>query len=143
MKDIARFLLDAANSGVYAAPAAAAALKQGARASSLAVFDLDLAGVGGKAAFLARCQEVIGLPPSFGHNWDALADCLEDFSWHPARGYLLFVSNGREFARHARDCDAALEIFAAAATYWMMKGTLFMALLDAESRGSRALKTLP
>ena len=143
MKDIASFLLDAAHSGVYAAPASVSVLKQGARAGELVWFDLDLAGVTGKAAFLARCQTVFGLPPSFGHNWDALADSIEDLSSQPARGYLVHISNGREFARQAQDIDAALEIFAAATTYWMSKGRLFMVLLDAETRGRRTLKTLP
>ena len=148
MTDPARFLLDAAHSGahsgLYAAPASVAVLRQGARASGLAWFELDLAGVAGKAAFFARCQIVFGLPPSFGHNWDALADCLEDLAWQPARGYGVFISNGRVFARQSpADLDAALEIFAAAATYWMVKGRLFMALLDVETRGSRALKSFP
>jgi hypothetical protein len=144
MKDIARFLLDAAHSGVYAAPASVAALRQGARASGLAWFDLDLAGVAGKTALLASCQTVFSLPPSFGHNWDALADYLEDFSWQPARGYVVFARNGGEIARNSpKDFDTALEILAAAATYWLAKGKLFMALIDDETRGKRALKALP
>ncbi len=144
MKDPARFPFDAAHSGVYAAPVSVVALRQGAHASGLAWFDLDLAGVTGKAGLLARCQTVFGLPPSFGHNWDALTDCLEDLSWHPARGFVVFASNGAELAKHApRDFEVALEILAAASIYWLAKGQLFLVLLDAETRGSRALKALP
>jgi Barstar (barnase inhibitor) len=144
MKDPARFPLDPAHSGVYAVPAPAAALRQGASASGLAWFDLDLAGVAAKAGLLARCHRVFGLPPSFGHNWDALTDCLEDFSWQPARGYVVYVSNGGEIARRSpQDFDAALEIFAAAATYWMVKGKLFVVLLDDATRGERVFKALP
>lgn len=144
MKDIARFLLDAAHSGVYAAPAAPDALRPGARASGLAWFDLDLAGVAGKAGLLARCQTVFSLPPSFGHNWDALADYLEDLSWRPARGYVVLITNGQEMARESSaDLAAALEIFTAAATYWLVKDKLFMVLLDAGTRAARPVKTLP
>ena len=51
MKDLAKFLLDSVNSGVYAAPASIAALKQAAVACGLAWFEVDLTGVAGKAAF--------------------------------------------------------------------------------------------
>lgn len=144
MKDLPRFLLDAANSGVYGAPGPVASFAQGARASGLACFDLDLADVTGKAAFLARCQMVFGLPPSFGQNWDALADCLEDFSWRPARGYVVLVTNGTAFAKHAaHDFDTALEILGAAATYWLAKGRPFVVVLDAATCAGRAVKSLP
>ncbi len=144
MKDLPRFLLNAANSGIYAAPGPVAALVRGARASGLACFELELADVTGKAAFLARCQVVFGLPPSFGQNWDALADCLEDFSWRPARGYVVLVANGKAFAQHAaRDFDAALEILGAAATYWLAKGRPFLVVLDAGSCAGRTVKPLP
>ena len=32
-----------------------------------------------KAAFLAACARDLDFPDYFGHNWDALADCLSDF----------------------------------------------------------------
>lgn len=144
MKDIARFLLDAAHSGVYAAPASTEVLRPGARASGLAWFDLDLAGAVSKAGLLARCQTVFSLPPSFGHNWDALADYLEDLSWRPARGYVVLMTNGQECAREApKELAAALEILAAAATYWMVKDKLFMVLVDAGTRAGHPLKALP
>jgi RNAse (barnase) inhibitor barstar len=144
MKDLAQFLLDSVNSGVYAAPASIAALKQAAVACGLAWFEVDLTGVAGKAAFFTRCQTAFGLPPSFGHNWDALADCLADLSWQPARGYVAMCRNGKAFARDAaEESEVALDILAAAATYWQAKGKVFMALLDAETRGGRKLKPLP
>ena len=141
MKDIPRFLLDAAHSGMYAAPASTDVLRPGARASGFAWFDLDLAGVASKAGLLARCQAVFSLPPSFGHNWDALADYLEDLSWRPARGYVVVLTNGQEIARDApRDLAAALEIFAAAASYWKQKSRVFLVLMEA---GVRSRQTLP
>ena len=64
--------------------------------------------------------------------------------WRPARGYVVVLTNGQEIARDApRDLAAALEIFAAAATYWLVKDKLFMVLVDAGTRGGHALKTLP
>lgn len=31
----------------------------------------------------------LGFPAYFGHNWNAVADCLRDWSWIPAKGYVL------------------------------------------------------
>lgn len=144
MKELSSFLLDSANSGVYAAPAPAAEFKQAAVASGLAWLELDLANAADKAAFLARCQLAFRLPPSFGYNWDALADCLEDLSWQPARGYIVYCCNGGEFARRSSaDFAIALDILAAAALYWLAQDKMFMVLLDADTRGSRRLKLVP
>lgn len=144
MKDPAKLLLDSANSGVYAAPASVAALRQGAAAHGLAWFDLDLGGVTDKADLFARCQAAFRLPPLFGHNWDALADCLGDFSWQPARGYVVHCRHGDAFARVApAEFAIWLEILAGAATYWQSRDKVFAALLDAKTRGSRKLKALP
>lgn len=144
MKDPAGFLLDSAKSGVYAASTSPAALRQEAVASGLAWFDLDLQGVTGKLELLGRCQTALGLPPSFGHNWDALADCLGDFSWQPARGYVVHCRNGEAFAQAAPEEFATwLEILAGAATYWQTRNKMFVALLDASTRGGRKLKMLP
>ena len=144
MKDPAKFLLDSANSGVYAAPASLTALRQAAAATGLAWFELDLAGVADKAAFLSRCQAAFKLPRSFGHNWDALADCLGDLSWRPARGYVVHCRNGEAFA-HATPAEfaALLEILAGAATYWQAQDKMFTVLLDAKTRGGHKPKLLP
>jgi hypothetical protein len=144
MKNPAAFPLDAAQSGVYAAPEETAELTAGARAAGLVWFELDLAQVDAKPELLARCEKVFGLPSAFGHNWDALADSLEDFSWRPARGYVVHLKNGAQLARRApQEFATALEIFAGAATYWSTKRKLFLVLVDAGTRGAQALKPLP
>ena len=132
--------------GVYRVESAvlAGTLAAALRSHGVVSWVLDTTDVRDKAAFLSRCAADLALPAWFGHNWDALADYLEDFSWRPARGYVVLVTNGHEFAQHApQDFDALLEIFAAAATYWFAKDKLFLVLVDAGTRGGRALKALP
>ena len=50
---------------------------------------IDLAGCTDKAELLARIARTLRFPDWFGHNWDALADCLCDLSWLPADAYRL------------------------------------------------------
>ena len=144
MKARAPFPFAPAQSGVYSAPAAPTALHAAARAAGFAWFELDLQEVRTKPELLALCQQVFGLPPAFGHNWDALADSIADFSWRPAPGYVVLVRHGGAFARSSpEDFATALEILAAAATYWASKRKVFLALLDDDTRGAREFRALP
>lgn len=144
MKAPAAFPFAPAQSGVYAAPAATAGLHAAARAAGIVWFELDLKDVRAKPELLALFQQVFGLPSAFGHNWDALADHLEDFSWQPAPGYVVLVRNGGAFAHSAPENFAtALEILAAAATYWAKRRKVFLALLDDDTRGAREFNSLP
>ena len=144
MKAPAAFPFAPAQSGVYAAPPAPASLHAAAHAAGIAWFELDLKGVRAKPELLALCQQVFGLPSTFGHNWDALADSVEDFSWRPAPGYVVLVRHGGALARNSPENFAtALEILAAAATYWASRHKVFLALLDDDTRGTREFKSLP
>ena len=144
MKAPAAFPFAPAQSGVYATPAAPAALRASASAAGIAWFELDLKDVRAKPELLALCQKAFGLPPAFGHNWDALADSVEDFSWRPAPGYVVLVRHGGAFARNSPENFATvLEILAAAATYWASRHKVFLALLDDDTRGTREFKSLP
>lgn len=37
----------------------------------------------------------LSFPDYFGHNWDALEECLADFEWLPAKGYVLLISDAQ------------------------------------------------
>lgn len=45
------------------------------------VREWDASGVDGKAEILSGVAAVWDFPSHFGHNWDALVDCLSDLSW--------------------------------------------------------------
>ncbi|GAA2282584.1 hypothetical protein GCM10010145_64120 [Streptomyces ruber] len=101
---------------------------------------LDLRDVTDKPAFLDRCASALHLPDWFGHNWDALADCLTDLSWAPpARGRLIVLSNWQGFAGAApHDWSTALEVFSDAVGHWNGTGTplrVVLALGDPEHTG--------
>jgi len=42
---------------------------------------------------LTECARVLDFPDYFGHNWDALEECLADLEWLPAKGYILLITD--------------------------------------------------
>ena len=57
---------------------AVAELRAAAEARGARCFYLDGHTIHDKATFLAACAAAFALPAYFGHNWDALSDCLTD-----------------------------------------------------------------
>ncbi len=128
--------LNAKNSGVYLAPQSLSPLRQVAADGGLAWFNLDLKRVTTKARLLAVCGREFDFPETFGANWDALADCLQDFSWWRAPGYVINVMHAADFARAApQDFTLLLEILDYAAKYWKSKGKAFVVLIDHQPGG--------
>jgi hypothetical protein len=106
-------------------------LRNSAARAGLAHFSVDLENVGAKASFLHACAARLGFPETFGHNWDAFADSLQDFSWHAANGYLIHLRHAGAFAASApRDYATAIAILRESAAFWEARGTVFIALVD-------------
>lgn len=78
-------------------------LARAASRDELHVCRTDLAGCRDKDELLRRLAGSLRLPATFGHNWDALADCLRDLGWMPAWGYVLLF----EHADELRQADSA------------------------------------
>ncbi|MFI1202291.1 barstar family protein [Streptomyces sp. BHT-5-2] len=107
-----------------------------ARAAGWHAAALDLAGAADKAAFLDRCADALDFPGYFGHNWDALADCLTDLSWlPPARGRLLVVTGWQEYATAVPEDWSVVEgVLADTVGYWRDTDT-GLAVVMAGGRG--------
>ncbi|MBC9715696.1 barstar family protein [Streptomyces sp. TRM66268-LWL] len=92
-------------------PEPLAALVESARGSALPLHVLDLSEVTDKSAFLAVCARALAFPSWFGHNWDALADCLSDL----APGTVVVLSDWSAYAQaRPGEWETAREIFAEA-----------------------------
>lgn len=54
---------------------------------------VDRAPTFDKTTLLHALYQSCEMPAYFGFNWDALQDSLNDFSWRPAKGYVLVFRN--------------------------------------------------
>jgi len=82
-------------------------LARNAARDELHVCRIDLAGCHDKYDLLRRLAVSLQLPATFGHNWDALADCLRDLAWLPAWGHVLLFEHA-DALRQAAEADFAV-----------------------------------
>ncbi len=130
-------LRNAARSGVYHSPQQGMTdLLAAAEASGFAIYRVDLAEVRDKDALFERLATALEFPDWFGHNWDALADCLGDLSWQQTDGYLILLEHCDGFrASCGGDFATALQVFAAAAEAWRDECIPFWVLVDMHADG--------
>jgi hypothetical protein len=77
-----------------------------------------------KAGLLKNMASALGFPDWFGHNWDALEDCLTDLSWRDAPGTVLLI----ESPRPGDDLGVLVDILRSSAEFWAGRGKPFFAL---------------
>lgn len=113
-----------------------ASLRLAAESLDFPFAHLDLARAHDKDDLLAALAVALKLPDWFGHNWDALVDCLCDLSWKPAPGYVLFIEGHDALrAAHAGDFDTLVDVFAEVADYWRGEDVPFWTLLTPPADG--------
>jgi RNAse (barnase) inhibitor barstar len=75
-------------------------LAQQATATGFDVSWIDAAEIDSKATFLATFARELRFPDYFGHNWDALNDCLRDLGYLPGNGIVIVIDQFDRFASH-------------------------------------------
>ena len=138
MKTLKSLLKNGAESGVFwlMSPAPREEIAQQAAKTGAAYFHIDGKKLRSKTQFLNHAATALCFPDYFGNNWDALEDCLTDFSWHDANGYIILFDDADQLRQHAAaDFDTILEIFRAAATYWQEQKIPFLVLLRGKPAG--------
>lgn len=112
--------------GVHEWSGAPDAVKTAAAAAKLRFCSLDLHGIDSKAALLAALGKSLKLPEHFGHNWDALADCLEDSDLLGGHGIAIVLRHAAAYRKtHAADWATLSDIFGEAAEYWQERHKAF------------------
>lgn len=117
-------------SGVYQPPPDVGTLRDSVIAGNGVWLELDLAHVRTKDDLLRAFARALRLP-TFGHNWDALADVLQDVSWRAANSYVLHVPNAACAERAlGEEWETLLEILSGSAMYWKNLGKPFIVFVD-------------
>ncbi|MBL8503301.1 MAG: barstar family protein [Rhodocyclaceae bacterium] len=131
-KRLGRLLQNASLAGAYRTPEKSLGdLLAAAAACGFVVRRTKLLGASGKEGLMRSLAAALDFPQWFGHNWDALADCLGDLSWLPAKGYLLILEDAADFcSRHEPECATALQLLGDAADAWRAQRVPFWALAD-------------
>ncbi len=71
------------------------------------------------AALFTEFAKVLDFPDYFGHNWDALEECLADMEWMPAKGYVLLLTDAEQILRqNEEDFATLLEVLSDAGEAW-------------------------
>ena len=87
---------------------------------------IDLSACASKRDLLDRFAAALSFPSWFGHNWDAMHDCLTDLSWLPASAYRVVLSHPGLLRQHEPETLAsALQVLADAAAFWATEGIAF------------------
>ena len=119
-------LADVDEAGVHAWTGAAEPLKTAASHAHLGFASADLARAKDRAALFAELDRALKLPDHFGHNWDALADVLEDRDWLGKGGrVILFAGSGAYRREHPNDWAMLEDILAEACEFWKERHVAF------------------
>lgn len=112
-------LTDLEAAGVHEHAATSDALSGAAATARLKYFAVDLTHAESKHALLDALARGLALPAHFGHNWDALADCLEDDDVMGKHGAVVRVAHAGPFRKaHSADWTTLEEILNEAAEFW-------------------------
>ncbi len=110
-------LIDEAGVQPWSGPAEP--LKTAAAHAHLKFATVDLTHAKDRTALFAELDRALKLPEHFGHNWDALADVLEDRDWLGKGGrVILFAGSNAYRSVHPTDWTTLEDIFAEASEFW-------------------------
>jgi hypothetical protein len=119
-------------SGVYRTPADTDSMRG---LPGMRWVDISVGADAGKDSLMRSFADALALPHTFGANWDALADALQDLPWEGVDAYVLHLCIAGDAAAAL---DAAwptlLEVLATTATYWRNRRKSFVAFVDHAAR---------
>jgi len=126
-------LLDANRGGVWFLPthAEAKAVQSVAKRNGYAFFHIDGKNIGRKEQLLNHVATALRFPKDFGHNWDALEECLTDLEWVDADGYVIYYDHIDGLLNaHPDQVETLVEILRDAVASWKEDDTAMVVLLS-------------
>jgi RNAse (barnase) inhibitor barstar len=116
-------LQDPAKSGVYRT-SRVHVLEDAVRGSRLSYARIVISA---KDSLFQDMARALAFPDWFGGNWDALEDCLTDFSWREAHGYVLAIEGFRTLPD--AELGEMIDVLISAAEFWAGQHKPFFAVL--------------
>ena len=135
-------LLEENRGGVFFLPTrveprqvAAAAKRHG-----YAFFHIEGKNIARKEQLLTHAALALQFPKDFGHNWDALEECLTDLEWVDGDGYVIYYDHiDGLLAAHPDQFETLVEILRDSVKSWKEDGEAMVVLLS----GTRPPKGVP
>ena len=107
------------DAGVHPWTGATDALKTAAAHAHLKFAVADLGRAKDRATLFAELDRALKLPEHFGHNFDALADVLEDRDWLGKSGRVIALAHTAGYRKeHPTDWATLEDLLAEAAEFW-------------------------
>ena len=101
------------------------ALRQAADELEQAFFSVDLGNARNVPGFIKALQRDLSFPDWFGGNLDALHDCLTDFSWRPAPGYVITLDGSETLRANPTSFAIFNEVLVSAIEGWQERNIPF------------------
>ena len=112
-------------------------IQAAAKRAGFAFFHIEGKNITRKEQLLNHTATAMHFPKSFGHNWDALEECLTDLEWVDAEGYVLYYDHiDGLLEAHPDQFETLIEILCDAVATWKQEGSAMVVLLS----GSKAPK---
>ncbi len=106
-------------------------VQQAAKSADFAFFHIEGKNISRKEQLLNAFATALRLPKHFGHNWDALEECLDDMDLPEAEGVVIYYDHIDGLLAANPDQVATLvEISRDAVASWKEEGTPFFVLLS-------------
>ncbi len=102
-----------------------------AKRCDYAFFHIEGRNITRKEQLLNHVATALHFPGEFGHNWDALEECLTDMEWIDAEGYLLYFDHiDGMLAENPDQFETFIEIARDAIASWKEDDTAMIVLLS-------------
>jgi RNAse (barnase) inhibitor barstar len=126
-------LLEEGRGGIWYLPqhVETKALQAAAKRHGFAFFHIDGKNIARKEQLLNHAATAMHFPKGFGHNWDALEECLTDLEWVDDDGYVLYYDHTDALLNaHPDQFETLVEILQDAVKSWKEDGTAMVVLLS-------------
>ncbi len=124
------FSLNTADSGLYTLESnrSIPEFLEVAKQSQFQVFHLEGQTITSRDRYFQMMADLFQFPDYFGNNWDAVADCLTDFSWEEGDRIIVVYSNCQGFCK-GNDWVIAMKIWTNTIEFWQQQGVMLSVIL--------------